>query len=348
MRVAVNGRIGRGCAAVGVILVCLAIFPGAAFAQKVGSVVITPSTRAGDAQPDRVLVLPFSPVGPTEAWRGRSVQQSLVADLTAAAPARVGAADTPASDAAAASAVAKQAGARYVVFGAVTSAGSELRYTGQLVDTTTGQSVAGLKATGPAIDAFRLEDALATQLKRQLALGKSDELSRPASDPTHPAPDGPRDTSVAVADTRPIEPPAWGQIIIVPGHPRSAARPASDPSDDPRNDVNGQPLLPAMPFALPLRSLDAADVYGGPIIYYPPCYSSCYTGGYYSGCYGSGFGAYGYGLGYSHGYGGFGGYHGSFGGFRRSSVGFRGGSSGAVHGPPGGGHSHGGNFASRR
>jgi hypothetical protein len=216
------------------------------------------------------------------------------------------------------------------------------------VDATTGQSVAGLKATGPATDAFRLEDALATQLKQQLALGRSDELSRPASDPAHPAPDAPRDASVPVADSRPVEPPARGQIIIVPGHPRSATQPASDPSDDPRNDVNGQPLLPAMPFAVPLRSLDAADVYGGPIVYYPPCYNSCYSGGSYSGCYGGGFRAYGYGLGYSHGYGGFGGYHGSFGGFRSSSGSFHGGSSGAVHGSTGGGHSHGGNLASRR
>src|SRR4051812_42937538 len=117
MRVAVNGRIGRRTAAgCSFILVCCAALPGAALAQKGGGVVITPSTRASsDDRPDRVLVLPFSPVGQAEAWRGRSVQQSLLADLTAAAPARVGASDAPASDAAAAAAVAKQAGVRYVV-----------------------------------------------------------------------------------------------------------------------------------------------------------------------------------------------------------------------------------------
>src|SRR3954451_8836951 len=141
MRIAVIGPTGRrSAAACAIFLICLAALPTGAFAQKDGSVVITPSTRAGDDHPDRLLVLPFGPVGPTEAWRGRSVQQSLVADLTAAAPARVGAADAPASDAAAAVAVAKQAGVRYVVFGAVTAAGSDLRYTGQIVDTTTGQS----------------------------------------------------------------------------------------------------------------------------------------------------------------------------------------------------------------
>src|SRR4051794_12000889 len=129
MRVAVNSPIGRRCAAgCAIFLVGLAALPGVALAQKDGSVLITPSSRAGDDHPDRVLVLQFSPVGPTDAWRGRSVQQSLVADLTAAAPARVGTADMPAADAAAASALAKQAGARYVVFGAVTSAGAELRY----------------------------------------------------------------------------------------------------------------------------------------------------------------------------------------------------------------------------
>src|SRR5438045_240255 len=121
MRIAVNSTIGRlpaaGCLAM---LVCATILCDAALAQKSGGVVITPSWRPGDDRPDRVLVLPFAPVGPTEAWRGRSVQQSLVADLTAAAPARVGAADAPASDAAAAMTVAKQAGVRYVVFGAVT------------------------------------------------------------------------------------------------------------------------------------------------------------------------------------------------------------------------------------
>src|SRR4051794_2532827 len=131
MRVAVNSPTGRRSAAGFILLVCLVALPGAAFAQKDGSVVITPSTRAGDDHPDRLLVLPFAPVGPTEAWRGRSVQQSLVADLTAAAPARVGAADAPASDAAAAVAVAKQAGGRHVVFRAGAPAGAGFRPTRQ-------------------------------------------------------------------------------------------------------------------------------------------------------------------------------------------------------------------------
>src|SRR4051794_39844122 len=133
MRVAVNGRIGRRWAAgCSIMLVCCAALPGAALAQKSGGeVVIPPSTRAGDDRPDRVLVLPFSPVGQAEAWRGRSVQQSLVADLTAAAPARVGAADAPASDAAAAVAVAKQAGGRHVVFRAGAPAGAGFRPTRQ-------------------------------------------------------------------------------------------------------------------------------------------------------------------------------------------------------------------------
>ena len=134
--------------------------------------------------------------------------------------------------------------------------------------------------------------------------------------------------------------------MILPGRPRSATQPATDPSDDPRNDVNGQPLLPSGEPFLPLvqlHSLDAADVYGGPIVYYPPCYNSCYS--YSGGCYSGRSYGYGSGLGYGYGYGGF---RGSFGGFHTSGGGLHGSSFGGHRGSVGGGSSHGHNFASRR
>jgi TolB-like protein len=119
-----------------------------------------------------VLVLPFTPLNQSEyqPWLGRSIQQSMMAELTMAAPGRASASDTPAADDKAALAAGRNAGVRYVVYGSFATANQELRATGQVVDVAAGKSIAGLKATGPTKDVFQLEDLLARQVRRRLSI----------------------------------------------------------------------------------------------------------------------------------------------------------------------------------
>src|SRR5437588_1865473 len=76
------------------------------------------ASRAADVkpvEPGKVLVLPFTAANPSDAqaWIGKSVQQSLLADLTAESPGGATSSDTPAKDADDAIAVGKKAGAHY-------------------------------------------------------------------------------------------------------------------------------------------------------------------------------------------------------------------------------------------
>jgi TolB-like protein len=121
-----------------------------------------PADRAGG----KILVLPFVAVNPDDAnlWVGKSVQQSLIADLTAAAPDRVISSDKTAPTLDAALAIGRDAGARFIVAGGFVSAGSDLRITGQVLDVATGQPVVALKATGERGQIFHMEDALAEQI----------------------------------------------------------------------------------------------------------------------------------------------------------------------------------------
>jgi len=160
-------------------IVCVASLSGLVIAPPVRA---EGPTTAPAADQGKILVLPFTALNKAEsqAWLGRSIQQSLLADLTVVAPARATAADTEVNDAPAAIDVGRRAGAAYVVFGAFATVNQELRVTGQLLDVTAGKAVAGLKATGPATDVFRLEDHLAAQIRRALALGPP-SLETPAA-----------------------------------------------------------------------------------------------------------------------------------------------------------------------
>jgi len=128
-----------------------------------------------DAAPDssdggKILVLPFAAVNPSQyqQWLGRSIQQSLAADLTASSPGRIASADTEAADTAAALDAGRKAGAAYVVQGTFTTVGQSLRLTGQLLDVKSSQTVTGLKATGSVNDIFRMEDQIAMQVRHGL------------------------------------------------------------------------------------------------------------------------------------------------------------------------------------
>lgn len=126
-----------------------------------------PATQpAAPAPPPRVLVLPFAP--PADGrfpWVGRGVQQDLATDLTREAGAQVTApaSAAPAADSEAARNAGRDAGTAYVVFGQAQLSGPDMRFTGQVIDTATGNAVGSLKATGPAADLFPLEDSLSSQ-----------------------------------------------------------------------------------------------------------------------------------------------------------------------------------------
>jgi TolB-like protein len=142
---------------------------------------VNPADRAAGG---KILVMPFVAVNPDEAnvWVGKSVQQSLVADLTAAAPDRVISTDKAAPTAEAALAIARDLGARYLVAGGFVSAGADLRITGQVFDVTTGQPVVALKATGERGQIFHMEDALAEQIGAAGILrDRRDATVRPAA-----------------------------------------------------------------------------------------------------------------------------------------------------------------------
>lgn len=118
----------------------------------------------------KILVLPFNAVNPDDArpWLGKSIQESLIADLTVSAPSRVLSGDETAQTPKQAAEIARKAGARYVVIGSFTSAQQELRITGQVIDAQTEEPVAGLKVTGNPDQLFHLEDGIAMQLKAQV------------------------------------------------------------------------------------------------------------------------------------------------------------------------------------
>lgn len=128
--------------------------------------------RAGNA---RILVLPFQPLNPADtnnAWIGRSVQESLVADLTVAAPTRVESSNEVAATADDAIALGRKHGAKFVVAGGFVTAERELRITGQLFDVELGKAIGSLKVTGEPSQIFRMEDGLALQAKAQLLPGQ--------------------------------------------------------------------------------------------------------------------------------------------------------------------------------
>jgi hypothetical protein len=78
--------------------------------------------------------------------------------------------EAQAGDDAAAIELGRKAGARYVVRGDFASVGRDTRITGQVFDVDTGKPVTAIKATGPSSNVFWLEDDLATQIRRRLAL----------------------------------------------------------------------------------------------------------------------------------------------------------------------------------
>jgi TolB-like protein len=256
----------------------------------------------------RIAVLPFVATNPQSgnSWMGKSIQQSLDADLLRMAPSRVQTADATASTSADAAAAGRQLGVNYVIFGTFTATDQAVRIVGQVVDVSSGTATSGLKVTGKLGDVFILEDDLSHQARTAI-FGQSAADNEPPYT-VHELPDS---SSGSSAQT--YTPPNGATTYV--------------------NSSTG--------YAYPAQTPDYSQVYtnssGGAAYYSYPSYSyysyPYYTYGYpyygYPGVY-LGFGFYGGGH-YHYGYGG--GYHGGgYGGGYHGGGGFGGGGHG------GGGH----------
>jgi TolB-like protein len=128
-------------------------------------------TGSGAPNETTVLVLPIAaPPGGAYASLGRGIQQDMAADLTTMTHGRViaPAAAPGAVDEQSALETGRRESARFVVWGAAQVSGDQLRVTGQVLDTSSGQPLAALKATAPLDNLFPLEDSLAAQAARAL------------------------------------------------------------------------------------------------------------------------------------------------------------------------------------
>lgn len=119
-----------------------------------------PAAPAGDAPGDLpddrpgVVVRPFETLSgkPEDAWIGRSVQQTLIADLTKARDLRL----LDAGD------------DRYSIAGQVHVSGDDVRITGHITDTRANRNLGVLKITGSRDDLFAMQDELAEQARDRL------------------------------------------------------------------------------------------------------------------------------------------------------------------------------------
>lgn len=117
----------------------------------------SPTTRPANL---RIGVAPFSAIGPArgQEWMGKAIQRSLIADLSRMEGVRVVevGSSQPAD------------GVDWVVEGEFQILGPELRITGQVIETASGEVIGGIKTSGGVRDLFALEDAAGMQLKRMV------------------------------------------------------------------------------------------------------------------------------------------------------------------------------------
>jgi TolB-like protein len=130
------------------------------------------------AAPVDVVVLPFeeTSANPTQGWIGQAIQQSLVADLSQMKPLQ----PQPGEAAARERAIeqARSRDAEYVILGSYQLVEPQVRITGQVIESSTGRVLGGLKSTGDVRELFAMQDTLGTQAKR---------IVREAIDPPAPA-----------------------------------------------------------------------------------------------------------------------------------------------------------------
>jgi TolB-like protein len=145
----------------------------------------------------QVLVVAFESLSPQATpWIGRAVQQDLVADLSRLPGLSIISTDSPATSTTAALEMAKERQVQWVLFGNYQAAGSQIRFTAQLLDVNTGQSIGTFKSTDALRNLFALEDHLAAQVKTVLT-----------STASHPPTASSRET---IAPTGPVQTGDYG------------------------------------------------------------------------------------------------------------------------------------------
>jgi TolB-like protein len=258
-----------------------AIAPANAPVAVGGDVLVTPFKSLGDAGPD---------------WVAKAVRDNLMTDLSAAKMHPTSAAKAF-DDNTAAIAAGKAASSRFVIVGTFQPADGQLRFAGQILDVQTGQSLAGLSATGSLRDLFSLEDSLSQQTIRSITNQNY---------PGKPLPAGLQPAAVAQV----VQPPA---AVALSHYQGSALQSYVEVNRTPSEDFNQQVensrdnntfgSYSTLPFG---GAYDAGYGYGYGYGY--GLGSVLYGGSGFGGSFGYGLG--GYNLGYGGGFHGGGGYHG--------------------------------------
>jgi TolB-like protein len=138
-------------------------------------VLVVGGQSARAAERVSVLVLPFEPATSDVGWVGKGVQQTVVAELSAVPTlSAVGKSQGLGSPDEAVS-VGREAGAKFVVFGAVQGIEGQLRVTGAVMEVAGSRAAGVIQATGRSRDVFALQDQVAAQVKSALSVGGAAE-----------------------------------------------------------------------------------------------------------------------------------------------------------------------------
>jgi TolB-like protein len=140
--------------------------------------------------PPRILVYPFTPVGDpgAYAWIGTGIQQSLLVEVSRPGfVAMTGPSTQPNEAATDPVAAASKAGAAVVIFGSYQILNTDVRCTGEVIDTASGRSMGALSATGQLRELFKIEDDLGRQLQHILqppgAVASDQSTTQPQEEP---------------------------------------------------------------------------------------------------------------------------------------------------------------------
>ena len=115
----------------------------------------------------KVAIVPFSVHGDAgHDWLGQAMQEGLATGLHRASGVIV--AGVAPADAAGAMSMTKYTGADAVIFGSIQLVGGQIRVTGQIISTETGESLGALRSDGSLTGLFDIEDVLAARIERIL------------------------------------------------------------------------------------------------------------------------------------------------------------------------------------
>jgi TolB-like protein len=230
----------------------------------------TQPTACGD-----VYLLPFTPLGGDSHvdWIGKAVEQNLLTDLSRGKLHPLGADN--ALDTTPARTTAARAGATYLITGTYQNSDQMIRFNGQIIEVSTGNTVGAITATGADRDLFAMEDSLSEQAIHQLrqfpqfALNAGDSANAAANKPPRPVPPALQPPALQLV----VQPPAVGQSSSYDG---SALQSYVDANRTPSDDFSQQ-----------VQNSDYQNIYN-----YPENDTTFY-GTYYGGY---GIGGYGYGV----------------------------------------------------